>query len=186
MATRTCGNYRDAGREGMMRGYYTRMITALHRKAANRPRSGALQVEDLQRCVPATHTSRAKCRRPERATTNADAKSQITVRKLLIVFLILFTLPIASSCVYQASLSQGNLLKQEDLDQLKVGMTRSQVRFLLGTPMIDDPFHEERWDYVYYLRVGRDKATFKRWVSIYFDGDTVRDIVDDQELKPDL
>jgi outer membrane protein assembly factor BamE len=110
----------------------------------------------------------------------------LTVRKLLITFLSILTLAFATGCVYQASLSQGNLIKQEDLDQVKVGMTRSQVRFLLGTPMIDDPFHEERWDYVYYLKVGRDKATFKRWVSIYFEGDTVREIVDDQELEPDL
>jgi outer membrane protein assembly factor BamE len=108
------------------------------------------------------------------------------VRKLIITILLMTTLPFAGGCVYQASLSQGNLLKQADLDQVKVGMTRNQVRFLLGTPMIDDPFHEERWDYIYYLRVGRDKATFKRWVSIYFDGDTVREIVDDQELAPDL
>ena len=98
----------------------------------------------------------------------------------------MMTLSLATGCVYQASLSQGNLLKQSDLDQVKVGMTRNQVRFLLGTPMIDDPFHEERWDYVYYLRVGRQEATFKRWVSIYFDGDTVSEIVDDQELEPDL
>jgi len=108
------------------------------------------------------------------------------VRKFLITILLTTTLPLAAGCVYQASLSQGNLLKQSDLDQVKVGMTRSQVRFLLGTPMIDDPFHEERWDYVYYLKVGREKATFKRWVSIYFDGETVREIVDEQELEPDL
>lgn len=108
------------------------------------------------------------------------------MRKLLITLLSILTLSLAAGCVYQASLSQGNLLKQSDLDQVKVGMTRNQVRFLLGTPMIDDPFHEERWDYIYYLRVGRDDATFKRWVSIYFDGDTVSEIVDDQELKPDL
>ncbi|HEX5765289.1 MAG TPA: outer membrane protein assembly factor BamE [Woeseiaceae bacterium] len=108
------------------------------------------------------------------------------MRKLLVTLLSILTLSLATGCVYQASLSQGNLLKQADLDQVKVGMTRNQVRFLLGTPMIDDPFHEERWDYVYYLRVGREKATFKRWVSIYFDGDTVSEIVDDQELEPDL
>jgi outer membrane protein assembly factor BamE len=108
------------------------------------------------------------------------------VRKLFITLLSILTLSLATGCVYQASLSQGNLLKQADLDQVKVGMTRNQVRFLLGTPMIDDPFHEERWDYVYYLRVGREDATFKRWVSIFFDGDTVSEIVDDQELKPDL
>ena len=93
---------------------------------------------------------------------------------------------LAAGCVYQAPLSQGNLLDAEDLDQIEVGMTRSQVRFLIGTPMIDDPFNRDRWDYVYFLRIGRDKARFKRWVSIYFDGDTVTSIVRDQELNPDI
>jgi len=91
-----------------------------------------------------------------------------------------------SACVYQAPLSQGNLLDEEDLEQVEVGMTRSQVRFLLGTPMIDDPFHRDRWDYVYYLRLGRDEARFKRWVSVFFDGDYVTRVVRDQELKPDI
>lgn len=91
-----------------------------------------------------------------------------------------------SGCVYQPALSQGNLLKQEDVEQLEVGMTRSQVRFLLGTPMIDDPFHEERWDYVYYLRVGRDDPTYTRWITIIFDGDTVAEIHKDQAFEPDV
>lgn len=95
-------------------------------------------------------------------------------------------LVLASACVYQAALSQGNLLDQEDIDQLEVGMTRSQVRFLLGTPMIDDPFHEDRWDYVYYLRIGREKATFKRWLSVYFEEDVVSEVSTDQQLRPDL
>ncbi len=108
------------------------------------------------------------------------------MRKLILRGLMLATLMAFAGCVYQATLSQGNLLKQEDLDQVEVGMTRSQVRFLLGTPMIDDPFHEERWDYVYFLRIGRKKASFKRWVSIYFDDEKVSEIVDGQELRPDL
>jgi outer membrane protein assembly factor BamE len=99
---------------------------------------------------------------------------------------MLLILSMAGGCVYQANLSQGNLLKQEDLDQVEVGMTRRQVRFLLGTPMIDDPFHEERWDYVYYLKISRDDAIFKRWISIYFDGEKVSEIVDGQQLNPNL
>lgn len=102
------------------------------------------------------------------------------------MLLLSLTLGAASGCVYQAALSQGNLLKQEDLDQVEVGMTRSQVRFLLGTPMVDDVFHRDRWDYVYYLRVGRQDASFKRWVTIYFDGDTVSQIVRDRDLQPDV
>ena len=108
------------------------------------------------------------------------------MRKNLALTVILTALLLAGGCVYQASLSQGNLLEQEDVDQVEVGMTRGQIRFLLGTPMIDDPFHENRWDYVYYLRVGREKAIFKRWISIYFVDDNVTKVISDQELRPDL
>ena len=108
------------------------------------------------------------------------------MRKLIITVLTLLALSTAAGCVYQANLSQGNLLKQEDLDQVEVGMTRNQVRFLLGTPMIDDPFHHDRWDYVYFLRIGRNDATFKRWVSIHFAENQVSEIVDGQELNPNL
>jgi outer membrane protein assembly factor BamE len=63
------------------------------------------------------------------------------LRKIAVFVLLLLVIGTSSGCVYRAPLSQGNLLKQEDLDQVVVGMTRNQVRFLLGTPMIDDPFH---------------------------------------------
>jgi outer membrane protein assembly factor BamE len=108
------------------------------------------------------------------------------MRKFGVLICLLLPLIVAGGCVYQANLSQGNVIKQEDLDQVEVGMTRSQVRFLLGTPMIDDPFHENRWDYVYFLKIGRDDAVFKRWVSIFFVDDKVIEIVDGQELNPDL
>lgn len=108
------------------------------------------------------------------------------MRKLAILLMVTLVIGSTSGCVYRAPLSQGNLLKQEDLDQVTVGMTRNQVRFLLGTPMIDDPFHANRWDYLYYLTIGRENATFKRWVSIYFENDVVSRIVDGQELSPEL
>ena len=108
------------------------------------------------------------------------------MRNRWLTALLLVTTILSTGCVYQAALSQGNLLDEEDIDQVEVGMTRGQVRFLLGTPMIDDPFHENRWDYVYFLRIGRDKATMKRWISVYFDGDNVNEIVKDQELRADL
>lgn len=101
--------------------------------------------------------------------------------------MLLLALTLATAgCVYRANISQGNLIKQDDLDQVETGMTRNQVRFLLGTPLIDDPFHADRWDYVYYLKVGRKDAGFKRWVSIYFADDKVSEIRKEQELAPDL
>jgi outer membrane protein assembly factor BamE len=96
-------------------------------------------------------------------------------------------LALGSGCVYRANIAQGNLVKEENLSQLEVGMTRNQVRFLLGTPMIDDPFHRDRWDYVYYQKVGRRDAVAQRWVSVFFDEQgIVSEIRKDQELNPGL
>jgi len=113
-------------------------------------------------------------------------KPENTMRKTLLLALIVSTLALGSGCVYRANISQGNLVKQEDLDQVEVGMTRNQVRFLLGTPLVDDPFHQARWDYVYFIRIGRNPATFKRWVTIVFENDIVTVINEDQELDPNL
>lgn len=106
--------------------------------------------------------------------------------RYLIIAIILMSLAASSGCVYRQTIAQGNLVEQEDLDQVEVGMTRNQVRFLLGTPMIDDPFHKDRWDYIYYLKIAREDATFKRWISIYFENDLVSEIRQDQELAPTL
>jgi len=124
--------------------------------------------------------------KPKKRTKTLNWLSNLIMRKHLLYVLLLSASLLAGGCVYQAALSQGNLLNQEYIDQVEVGMTRGQVRFLLGTPMIDDPFHENRWDYIYYLRIGRQKATFKRWISIEFDGDNVTEINKDQELRSDL
>ena len=106
--------------------------------------------------------------------------------RFLIIAIILASIVVSSGCVYRQSIAQGNLIEQEDLDQVEVGMTRNQVRFLLGTPLIDDPFHKNRWDYIYFLKVARKDATFKRWVSIFFEDDRVSEIRKDQELEPKL
>ena len=106
--------------------------------------------------------------------------------KLIKHFTILFLILLTQAYVYQANLAQGNFVDKEDLDQVEIGMTRNQVRFLLGTPMIDDPFHEDRWDYIYYLKIGREKAILKTWVSIFFENDTVSDINKNQKLNPNL
>jgi outer membrane protein assembly factor BamE len=76
------------------------------------------------------------------------------------------------------------LLDEEDISQIEVGMTRSQVQFLLGTPMVADSFHRDRWDYAYYFRQGRSKDVQQRWLVVYFDGDLVERIERDLALEP--
>ncbi len=55
-------------------------------------------------------------------------------------------------------------------------MTRSQVRYLLGTPMVADSFNKEQWDYIYYLKKGRSGHVDSRRVTVFFDGDKVAKI----------
>jgi outer membrane protein assembly factor BamE len=89
-----------------------------------------------------------------------------------------------AACVYRIDIQQGNLLDEEDVNQVDLGMTRSQVQFLLGTPMVSDSFHRDRWDYAYYYRRGRSPDADRRWVVVYFENDRVQRIDRDLELQP--
>lgn len=94
---------------------------------------------------------------------------QLALRTLLIAALALG----ATACVYRVNIQQGNFLTTETTDQLKEGMTRSQVRFLLGTPMVPDAFDEDRWDYLYTMQRGRLKEPERRQLIVYFADDKV-------------
>jgi outer membrane protein assembly factor BamE len=81
----------------------------------------------------------------------------------------LLTLGGLSGCVHRINIQQGNFLDSEDIDRVAVGMTRVQVRALLGTPMVADPFVSNRWDYVYYLKLGHWNEPQRRHFIVYFD-----------------
>ena len=74
--------------------------------------------------------------------------------------------------VYRIDIEQGNIVTQEMVDQLKPGMSRRQVRYILGTPLIEDSFNRDRWDYIYLLRNGYDTKAENR-LTVYFDGDSL-------------
>jgi outer membrane protein assembly factor BamE len=95
---------------------------------------------------------------------------------------------LGSGCVYRINIQQGNFLNQSAVDTVKEGMTRSQVRYLLGTPMVADSFNKERWDYIYYLKKGRSRHVDSRRVTVYFDGDKVARLdkpTDEEAAKQD-
>jgi outer membrane protein assembly factor BamE len=106
-----------------------------------------------------------------------------TVRNgiLLMLSAVLF-----SGCVYKIDIQQGNLVEADALSQVEVGMTRGAVRFLLGTPTVNDPFHSDRWDYPYYYKAGRAKRSEaeQRWIVVYFDGNEVSRIERDVTVNP--
>lgn len=74
---------------------------------------------------------------------------------------------------YRINIVQGNFVSKEAYDKLKAGMTRDQVRQLLGTPLLTDIFHANRWDYVFYFKRGNTSVVQERHLKVYFDGDTL-------------
>ncbi len=91
----------------------------------------------------------------------------------LALIAVLLTTLLSSGCVYRMTVQQGNFLDARQVVQVKEGMTRAQVRFLLGTPMLPDAFDRDRWDYLYYLKVGRLQKAEEQRLTIYFTDDKV-------------
>lgn len=70
---------------------------------------------------------------------------------------------------YRIDIQQGNVVSQEAVAQLRPGMTRDQVRFLLGTPLLQDVFHADRWDYVYRLDRRQASTVEEGRLAVFFD-----------------
>lgn len=91
-----------------------------------------------------------------------------------------------SGCIfrpYQIDVQQGNYIDRETIARLKPQMTRAQVRFLLGTPLIADPFNPNRWDYLYYHRPGRRIEDVRR-LTLYFEDDRLVRAYADPTVAP--
>lgn len=79
---------------------------------------------------------------------------------------------------YRQDIQQGNVIDQDALKQLKIGMNKDQIGFLMGYPILSDPFNNDRWDYVFLVHPGRGEST-RRHVTLYFNGDELTEIEGD-------
>jgi outer membrane protein assembly factor BamE len=99
---------------------------------------------------------------------------------------LLFSLAACSSLqfpgVYRLPIDQGNIITPEMVAQLEVGMSRSQVEYIMGTPLVRDPFNTDRWDYVYTLNKPKEKLE-RHQLSVFFKGDTLLEFKTD--VKPE-
>lgn len=83
--------------------------------------------------------------------------------------------------VYKVDVQQGNIITQEMIDQLRPGMTKRQVTFVMGTPLVRDPFDQDRWDYVYSYQPGGGVRGQER-VTMFFENDLLTHFTGD--FKP--
>ena len=93
---------------------------------------------------------------------------QFRILTILLSFLFISACSIPK--VYKLTVQQGNIVTQEMIDELKVGMTKRQVAYVMGTPLIRSPYQQNRWDYLYTLE-RRDKVVKDYQVTVFFEGD---------------
>ena len=109
----------------------------------------------------------------------------LKMRKILIPFTVSLVLFLSACSAYKIDIQQGNAFDREDFAALRVGMNQRQVTFLLGTPLIKDPFHPDRWDYVYTFQPG-GKPMVKQHLTLWFEGEKLVKIDDSAVAKETL
>jgi len=95
----------------------------------------------------------------------------------------LISLALAACTIHRIDIQQGTVMDQENLDRIKAGMTKEQVVFLLGDAPIQDPFHPNRWDYIYTVKSSTAGTTGKH-IVLLFDGDKLSGIRKDDWQGP--
>jgi outer membrane protein assembly factor BamE len=84
---------------------------------------------------------------------------------------------------YRPDIQQGNIINNSNLREIRYGMSKQEVLFILGTPMVIDPFNEQRWDYFYSKRNHRSNQTTQRLITALFDGDKLVKLEGDVDLS---
>ena len=102
----------------------------------------------------------------------------ILIKNFLNKFFAYFLVLIIASCTsltpYKVPILQGNIFDEDDMSKLSEGLTKEQVQFIFGTALIKDPFHSNRWDYYYSIKVG-DELLDEMKLSINFNSDGLVD-----------
>ena len=99
---------------------------------------------------------------------------------------VALTLILITGCVrtYRIDIQQGNVISKAQLDQVKNGMSKAEVQFLLGSPLVADPFHAKRWDYYFSFKSGVTQETEQRHLTLIFEDEHLVEIKSDQDGAP--
>ncbi len=101
------------------------------------------------------------------------------MKKILLNLTLLLSL--LNGCAYQVEVQQGNVTTSAQVEQLKVGMDQQRVRFIMGTPLLQDPFHPNRWDYLFSLK-SEERTVPSYRVTLYFENGRLQRIEQRGEL----
>ena len=93
-----------------------------------------------------------------------------------LIFLVCSVLVLSGCFVYKIDIQQGNEITEEMVSQLEIGMTKREVTRILGYPLINDPFHKDRWDYYYFKKSGKTGKIEQQLASLKFKEDVLAEI----------
>ncbi len=130
---------------------------------SSRPMKGLLPVALAALCL-------SGCSSVSKLWTTTPAATEATTENSGIVQTVQKSKLFGVVPVYRPDVQQGNFISREMIAQLKVGMTPEQVRFILGTPLLTDLFHETRWDYPFRIKKGNGEITSSRVVVFFKEG----------------
>ena len=107
----------------------------------------------------------------------------------ILLFSLLASTTLLSACTdwlpeaHKLDIQQGNTIKLEQVESLEIGMTKSEVRKIMGSPMLSDPFHSQRWDYIYRF-IPNKGFERKSLLTLYFEDDMLVKIDDSEYIEP--
>jgi outer membrane protein assembly factor BamE len=106
------------------------------------------------------------------------------VPRILILALLFLVAACAKLTPYRMEIQQGNYVTPEMVAQLSPGLTRDQVRFVLGTPLVSDIFHEDRWDYVFVRRRASSQEVEYHRIAVFFQEGRLKRVEGDIAAAP--
>lgn len=118
-----------------------------------------------------------------------DSEERDQMQNLIKTVIFFFALVLVSGCsylgVYKRDLPQGNLITEDMLAQIEPGMSREQVQYVMGNPLLETPFDDDQWDYVFLLDEAYGGVIYKR-LTLTFDNDRLVDIQADGDIDADV
>ncbi|QDE32072.1 MULTISPECIES: outer membrane protein assembly factor BamE [Shewanella] len=115
-----------------------------------------------------------------------NKKQRLTLVSAVALTLSLSGCSVFDWLIYKPDVPQGNYMETQQVDKLRIDMTKEQAEYILGRPVLRDSFSDDTWYYVYHFKSGRDASITHKELIIHFDGDKISSVVGDYDLSPEF
>lgn len=115
-----------------------------------------------------------------------NKKQRLTLVSAVALSLSLSGCSVFDWLIYKPDVPQGNYMETQQVDKLRIDMSKEQAEYILGRPVLRDSFSDDTWYYVYHFKSGRDASITHKELIIHFNGDKISSVTGDYELSPEF